>query len=301
MASGARPTCGVWPGRVPLSPLPLRSNRRVRNPAAPRTLARSTQIRAWPMWWVFPSLTSTMVGPRWRAPVSVTMPKRSRSPSVTLYSTTGSPSGVAPTTPAPLWAGGSANVTGSPCSSATSQSVTRPTVSYGGSWRWESSRACWPVASCQSTSRPSSRRSRDRGRDAPGGTSTRVRAARAPSRVATSTPASSLAVSGSNRSPGASIASSSSLPAPLLRSRSIRCSRRNALPDTQGSQRTSASTPPRRAASWAAKSPPIRMPTRPMRGTPVAASSSTAAETLDSQASTRPGSVSSPAESPVPS
>ena len=80
-----------------------------------------------------------------------------------------------------------------------------------------------------------------------GGTSTRVRSARAPSTPARSTPPSSLTVSGSNRRPGASTASPSSFPLPPLRSRSIRCSRRNALPEVQVSQRTRRvhPTPPR--------------------------------------------------------
>ena len=110
----------------------------------------------------------------------------------------------------------------------------------------------------------SRRRSNTGGLERPGATNTRCRWARDPSMCTMSSSERSCTVSASKRIPGASTAFSSPVSSPTVSERRKRCSRRNAFPDGHGSQRTSTSTPPRRAASLAANRPPIRMPARPV-------------------------------------
>ena len=79
-----------------------------------------------------------------------------------------------------------------------------------------------------------------------------------------------------------------------------RSSRAKARP-VHGAHSTRLSTPPSRVAACAASVAPRRTPNKAMRETPLRRFSSPTAEAmLSSQAATRSGSVSLPAESPVP-
>jgi hypothetical protein len=112
----------------------------------------------------------------------------------------------------------------------------------------------------------------------------------------------SVTVSALNNMPGVSTEPSAWVGGePNVSDARARCSLTYALPEPTGSHSTRSSMAPSRAAAAAANSAPIRIPTSPTRVTPECRITSSAAATLPSHASTRPGSSVAPNESPVPS
>ena len=89
-ASAGYSTSSVRPGRVGLSPIPLRSTRRQGTPSAAHLRASSTQSRAGPWCPIRPGLRRTTVGTdgSTRPSGSLRMPKSPRGPSSTVRSTT---------------------------------------------------------------------------------------------------------------------------------------------------------------------------------------------------------------------